>query len=234
MQIHGYPYDATGSTFIGSERRACGSRPALRRLRTDSGLPVSPTRSRSPGSASSSPTSSKVTRCMANNSRWISFTTVRNEAPGCTTTWSILGDAAHTAHFSIGSGTKLAMEDALALARCIYEERDLGAALHDVRGGAQGRRALDPTCGTGQPRVVREPPSVRRPGAAAVRVQRDDPKPTGDLRQPAGTRSRVRGPLRGMVRAAGRRRRGTAPATYVRRCSSRFASRPVTAPGSSW
>ncbi len=65
---------------------------------------------------------------MANNSRWISFTTVRNEH------WVhdnvvILGDAAHTAHFSIGSGTKLAMEDALALAACLHEEPDLSAAL---------------------------------------------------------------------------------------------------------
>jgi anthraniloyl-CoA monooxygenase len=41
----------------------------------------------------------------------------------------ILGDAAHTAHFSIGSGTKLAMEDALALAACLHEEPDLSAAL---------------------------------------------------------------------------------------------------------
>ncbi|MGH3730788.1 MAG: FAD-dependent monooxygenase, partial [Micromonosporaceae bacterium] len=63
-----------------------------------------------------------------NNSKWISFTTVRCE------TWRhgnvvLLGDAAHTAHFSIGSGTKLAMEDALALAACMSEQPDLDAAL---------------------------------------------------------------------------------------------------------
>jgi anthraniloyl-CoA monooxygenase len=47
---------------------------------------------------------------------WQRFTRVRNES------WShenvvLIGDAAHTAHFSIGSGTKLALEDAIALAR---------------------------------------------------------------------------------------------------------------------
>ena len=41
----------------------------------------------------------------------------------------LLGDAAHTAHFSIGSGTKLAMEDALALAACLQEQPDVPAAL---------------------------------------------------------------------------------------------------------
>ena len=52
---------------------------------------------------------------IANNSKWINFATVRNRH------WSsdnvvLVGDAAHTAHFSIGSGTKLAMEDAVSLA----------------------------------------------------------------------------------------------------------------------
>ncbi|MDC8786064.1 bifunctional salicylyl-CoA 5-hydroxylase/oxidoreductase [Roseateles koreensis] len=42
----------------------------------------------------------------------------------------LMGDAAHTAHFSIGSGTKLALEDAIALAACIAEKPgDLTAAL---------------------------------------------------------------------------------------------------------
>ncbi|MBT9501650.1 MAG: bifunctional salicylyl-CoA 5-hydroxylase/oxidoreductase [Burkholderiaceae bacterium] len=43
----------------------------------------------------------------------------------------LMGDAAHTAHFSIGSGTKLALEDAIGLARNIAEAKgDLNAALH--------------------------------------------------------------------------------------------------------
>ncbi|WP_418319978.1 bifunctional salicylyl-CoA 5-hydroxylase/oxidoreductase [Piscinibacter sakaiensis] len=49
----------------------------------------------------------------------------------------LMGDAAHTAHFSIGSGTKLAIEDAIELARCIGQSPDdLQAALQhyeDVR-----------------------------------------------------------------------------------------------------
>src|SRR5215813_13033544 len=61
-------------------------------------------------------------------SPWTSFLRVRNEH------WFhdnivLLGDAAHTAHFSIGSGTKLAMEDAIALANALKSEQSIPAAL---------------------------------------------------------------------------------------------------------
>jgi anthraniloyl-CoA monooxygenase len=41
----------------------------------------------------------------------------------------LMGDAAHTAHFSIGSGTRLALEDAIELAQCFRERPDTGEAL---------------------------------------------------------------------------------------------------------
>ncbi|WP_409240096.1 bifunctional salicylyl-CoA 5-hydroxylase/oxidoreductase [Streptomyces sp. PA5.6] len=63
-----------------------------------------------------------------NNSSWINFRTVTNSRWSYGNT-ALLGDAAHTAHFSIGSGTKLAVEDALALAACLEEQRDIPAAL---------------------------------------------------------------------------------------------------------
>jgi anthraniloyl-CoA monooxygenase len=60
--------------------------------------------------------------------RWLQFTIVRNRR------WVhdnvvLLGDALHTAHFSIGSGTKLAIEDSIALARALAAEREIPAAL---------------------------------------------------------------------------------------------------------
>jgi anthraniloyl-CoA monooxygenase len=42
----------------------------------------------------------------------------------------LIGDAAHTAHFSIGSGTKLGLEDAIALADHLTRDADIPTALH--------------------------------------------------------------------------------------------------------
>lgn len=60
--------------------------------------------------------------------KWLNFLLVRNER------WYhdsvvLLGDALHTAHFSIGSGTKLALEDAIALAAAFADKGDTPAAL---------------------------------------------------------------------------------------------------------
>jgi anthraniloyl-CoA monooxygenase len=128
MQIHGYPYDATGSTFIVEMTSEVWQRAGFAHLAD---------RAWAPGE-SDERSIARIRELfadvldghevMANNSRWISFTTIRNEH------WVhdnvvILGDAAHTAHFSIGSGTKLAMEDALALAACLHEAPDVASAL---------------------------------------------------------------------------------------------------------
>jgi len=67
---------------------------------------------------------------LSNNSKWINFLLVKNKR------WHhrnvvLLGDALHTAHFSIGSGTKLALEDAIALYRCIAANGNVAGALEE-------------------------------------------------------------------------------------------------------
>ncbi len=65
---------------------------------------------------------------LANRSIWRRFPTVRN-ARWHSGNVVLLGDAAHTAHFSVGSGTKLAMEDAIALAAALEAEPSIPDAL---------------------------------------------------------------------------------------------------------
>ncbi len=59
---------------------------------------------------------------------WVNFTRVSNANWTCGNV-VLLGDAAHSAHFSVGSGTKLAMEDAVALQRALCDEPSLAGAL---------------------------------------------------------------------------------------------------------
>lgn len=67
-------------------------------------------------------------KLLKNKSIWRSFPTIRNGS------WHyknivLIGDAAHTAHFSIGSGTRLAMEDAIALSKALANHSKLDEAL---------------------------------------------------------------------------------------------------------
>jgi len=65
---------------------------------------------------------------VSNKSVWRNFPWIWNER------WShqnmvLIGDALHSAHFSIGSGTRLAIEDAIALTKALEAEADISAAL---------------------------------------------------------------------------------------------------------
>jgi anthraniloyl-CoA monooxygenase len=71
-------------------------------------------------------------KLVSNNSKWINFVTLTNK------TWShgnlvLVGDAAHTAHFSIGSGTKLAMEDSIALVNALETRGDVASAVTEYQ-----------------------------------------------------------------------------------------------------
>ena len=68
---------------------------------------------------------------VGNASQWRQFPTVRNGSWTAGGKVVILGDAAHTAHFSVGSGTKMAMEDAAALAKLLVDEGDPQVALRE-------------------------------------------------------------------------------------------------------
>jgi len=67
-------------------------------------------------------------RLVSNKSLWRNFPWIWNER------WSfknmvLIGDALHSAHFSIGSGTRLAIEDAIALVKALDAEGDISSAL---------------------------------------------------------------------------------------------------------
>jgi anthraniloyl-CoA monooxygenase len=119
FQAHVYPFSADQSTFIVETNQ---------RAWRNAGLDATASQAFAPGQ--SDPVALSFCEAIfaealdghpliGNNSRWLDFTIVHNGR------WSaidngrevvLLGDAAHTAHFSVGSGTKMAFEDSIALA----------------------------------------------------------------------------------------------------------------------
>ncbi|MCX4697288.1 bifunctional salicylyl-CoA 5-hydroxylase/oxidoreductase [Streptomyces sp. NBC_01373] len=119
MQLHGYPYAADASTVIVEMREEVWRAAGFEELDAQESIEHC-------AKIFADALGGRPLR--SNNSAWSTFRTVVNER------WShgnvvLLGDAAHTAHFSIGSGTKLAVEDALALAACLEEQDSLQGAL---------------------------------------------------------------------------------------------------------
>ena len=121
FQVHAYPFEAGSSTFIVECHETTWRRAGLEDAGEDESIAfceklfADELRGR---------------RLLSNKSAWTSFVTVTCQA------WHagkvvLLGDAAHTAHFTIGSGTKLAMEDAVALAGALERNPDMRSAFVD-------------------------------------------------------------------------------------------------------
>ncbi len=115
FQAHAYPYDDRMSTFIVETHDTIWRKAGLDRLTPGPLAPGQSDMASLDFCADLFADALEGHSLVANNSKWLNFVTVRNSR-WCADNVVLVGDAAHTAHFSIGSGTKLAMEDAVALA----------------------------------------------------------------------------------------------------------------------
>ncbi|MGH2683303.1 MAG: FAD-dependent monooxygenase [Actinomycetota bacterium] len=122
FQVHAYPFDGTTSTWIVEASEETWRRAGLDEAGEEESIAFCERLFAD---------DLRGNALLSNNSRWLTFTTLRCRL------WRhanvvLVGDAAHTAHFSIGSGTKLAMEDSISLARAFeHHGDDVEAALAD-------------------------------------------------------------------------------------------------------
>jgi anthraniloyl-CoA monooxygenase len=121
FQVHAYPFSGTASTFIVECDEATWLNAGLDKAGDEQSLAYC--QQLLAGNLNGA-------ALLSNNSKWISFPTLKTQH------WHhqrmvLIGDSAHTAHFSIGSGTKLAMEDAIALASSLEQHQDLETALNE-------------------------------------------------------------------------------------------------------
>src|SRR6266852_2173787 len=121
FQVHSYPFNGTTSTFIIECDEASWLKAGLDKADESESLAYC---------QQLLADNLDGATLLSNNSKWISFPTLKTQR------WHhknivLLGDAIHTAHFSIGSGTKLAMEDSIALASALEQHTDLETALNE-------------------------------------------------------------------------------------------------------
>lgn len=141
FQAHAYRFDATHSTFIVEAPEDVWRAAGLEAMSKDEGIAFC--ERLFAGVLDGHKLISNASH-LRGSAQWIRFPRVvcktwvhRNERG---TPVVLMGDAAHTAHFSIGSGTKLALEDAIALARELQAQAgDVDAALADY----QTRRSVE-------------------------------------------------------------------------------------------
>ncbi|HZA19485.1 MAG TPA: FAD-dependent monooxygenase, partial [Actinomycetota bacterium] len=119
FQVHSYPFDGTTSTFIVETTERTWERAGLYEMTEAESLEFC---------ENLFADELRGHRLMSNKSLWLDFPTLTTKK-----WWDgnvvLVGDAEHTAHFSIGSGTKLAMEDSIALARAFDRGRRVEDAL---------------------------------------------------------------------------------------------------------
>jgi len=119
IQAHAYPFDGTTSTFIVEctddvfERAGLGDLDEQQSMAYCEDLFAEELKGHA---------------LLSNRSTWTSFQQINNDH-WHTGNVVLLGDSAHTAHFTIGSGTKLAMESALALANSFARHDEIEPAL---------------------------------------------------------------------------------------------------------
>jgi anthraniloyl-CoA monooxygenase len=119
FQVHAYRFDDDTSTFIVECDEASFLAAGLDKASTEESIAYCETLFAKHLAGE---------KLLPNRSAWVQFPTIKNEH------WShgnvvLLGDAAHTAHFSIGSGTKMAMEDSIALVKALTSTSSVNDAL---------------------------------------------------------------------------------------------------------
>ncbi len=131
--VHAYKFDADTSTFIVETPEAVWKAHGLDQMSQEDGIAFCERLFAK--YLDGNPLMNNATH-VRGSAIWIRFPRVvcerwvhHEEVDGKQVPIVLMGDAAHTAHFSIGSGTKLALEDAIELMRCFANTSDVTEAL---------------------------------------------------------------------------------------------------------